>query len=210
MIQPFKSNRVLQGLAVYVVLVWIATAINPLHPKDWLLENLLVFFSVVLLVGTYRWFQFSNLSYGMFTVFLSLHLIGAHYTYSETPVGFWLQDWLGWQRNHYDRIVHFSFGLLLAFPLREALLRLSRVKRSWSYLLAAAMILALSALYEVIEGGAALVVNPELGTAFLGTQGDQWDSQKDTFLAFIGSVVAMVGTWGLNKLELSRHKTGQA
>ena len=182
-------------MCVWIIVWWAITAINPLHPRDWLLENLLVFIGVGTLVATYRWFQFSNFSYFMFTVFLSMHLVGAHYTYSDTPFGFWLQDWLGWERNHYDRIVHFSFGLLLAFPLREELMRLPLVKRSWSYLLAVAMVLALSALYEVIEGVAALLVAPDLGMAFLGTQGDQWDSQKDTFLAFIGSIVAMVLTW---------------
>lgn len=170
-------------------------AIKPLHVNDWLLENLLVFATAIVMVGSYRWFQFTNFSYAMFTVFLTLHLLGAHYTYAETPVGFWLQDWFGWQRNHYDRIVHFSFGLLLAFPLREELLRQPKVKRSWSYFLAVALVLAASAIYEVIEGAAALIVAPELGTAFLGTQGDQWDSQKDTFLAFAGSVVAMAITW---------------
>ena len=201
MMKPFRLNKQLQILIIWLIVVWLLTAINPLYPRDWLLENLLVFASVLLLLVTYHWFQFSNLSYTMFTVFLSLHLVGAHYTYSETPVGFWLQDWLGWQRNHYDRIVHFSFGLLLAYPLREELLRLPKVKRSWSYLLAVSMILALSALYEVIEGAAALIINPELGTAFLGTQGDQWDSQKDTFLAFIGSIVTMIGTWTWVKIR---------
>ena len=185
----------------WLALFWIVTAVNPLHPDDWLLENLLVFLAAIVLVVSYRWFQFSNLSYAMFAVFLSLHLAGAHYTYSETPLGFWLQDWFGLQRNHYDRIVHLSFGLLLAFPLREELLRQPRVKRSWSYFLAVAMVLALSAIYEVIEGAAALTINPELGTAFLGTQGDEWDSQKDTFLAFLGAVIAMALTYIWVKLK---------
>jgi len=201
MIVPLQSNRMLQIMVIFLLLVWIVTAINPLHPRDWLLENLLVFFAVILLVSTYRWFQFSNLSYAMFIVFLCLHMMGAHYTYSETPFGFWLQDWLGWQRNHYDRIVHFSFGLLLAYPLREELLRLPKVKRSWSYLLAVALVLALSALYEVLEGITAIIVDPDLGTAFLGTQGDQWDSQKDTLLAFLGSVVSMIACWGWVKIN---------
>lgn len=198
---PFSSNPKLQAIVAWLALFWIVTAVNPLHPDDWLLENLLVFLAAIVLVVSYRWFQFSNLSYAMFAVFLSLHLAGAHYTYSETPLGFWLQDWFGLQRNHYDRIVHLSFGLLLAFPLREELLRQPRVKRSWSYFLAVAMVLALSAIYEVIEGAAALTINPELGTAFLGTQGDEWDSQKDTFLAFLGAVIAMALTYIWVKLK---------
>jgi putative membrane protein len=198
---PFSSNPKLQAIVAWLALFWIVTAVNPLHPDDWLLENLLVFLAAIVLVVSYRWFQFSNLSYAMFAVFLSLHLAGAHYTYSETPLGFWLQDWFGLQRNHYDRIVHLSFGLLLAFPLREELLRQPRVKRSWSYFLAVAMVLSLSAIYEVIEGAAALTINPELGTAFLGTQGDEWDSQKDTFLAFLGAVIAMALTYIWVKLK---------
>jgi len=191
----FRTNWKLKAILAWLVLFWVVTAINPLHPDSWLLENLLVILVAIVLVVSYPWFQFTNLSYLMFAVFLSLHMAGAHYTYSETPLGFWLQDWLGWKRNHYDRIVHFSFGLLLAFPLREELLRQPRVKRSWSYVLAVAMVLALSALYEVIEGAAALVINPELGTAFLGTQGDEWDSQKDTLLAFLGAILAMTLTY---------------
>ena len=112
----FSSNPTLQAIVVWLALFWIITAINPLHPDDWLLENLLVFLAAIVLVISYRWFQFSNLSYAMFAAFLSLHMAGAHYTYSETPLGFWLQDWFGLQRNHYDRIVHLSFGLLLVFP----------------------------------------------------------------------------------------------
>lgn len=195
MTQPQTSKPVLYALVTWLLLLWVITAINPHDRSDWLLENMLVFISVLLLAGTYRWFQFTTVSYVLFASFLSLHLIGAHYTYSETPLGFWLQDGLGWERNHYDRIVHFSFGLLLAFPLREELLRQPKVKRSWSYGLAIALVLALSAVYEVLEGAAALLVSPDLGAAFLGAQGDQWDSQKDTFLAFAGSIVAMLITF---------------
>ena len=129
--------------------------------------------------------------------FLSLHLFGAHYTYAETPFGFWLQDWFGFERNHYDRIVHFTFGLLLAFPMREILLRQSGLNRAWSYFISINCILAFSAVYEVIEMVAAIIVSPELGAAYLGTQGDEWDAQKDAALAFGGAIVAMGVTWGL-------------
>ena len=195
--KPFRSNRVLQGMLLWLVLVWIVAAINPLFPRDWLLENLLVFIYCALLLFTYRRFQFSNFSYGLFVVFLSLHLLGAHYTYAETPFGFWLQDWFDFERNHYDRIVHFSFGLLLAFPMREILLRQSGVSRAWSYFISVNCILAFSAVYEVIEMMAAMIVSPELGTAYLGTQGDEWDAQKDAALAFAGAIVAMTVTWSL-------------
>lgn len=197
MIKSFQSNRVLQGLVVWLVVVWIITAINPLYPRDWLLENLLVFIWSALLIFTYRWFRFSNPSYALFILFLSLHLVGAHYTYAETPFGFWLQTLFEFERNHYDRIVHFSFGLLIAYPMREILLRQSGITVTWSYFLTINCILAFSAFYEVLEVIAAMIVSPELGDAYLGTQGDEWDAQKDAFLAFLGSIVAMLVTWSL-------------
>jgi putative membrane protein len=194
-VKPFRSNRVLQGLVLWLAFLWIITAINPLYPRDWLLENLLVFFYGALLVFTYRYFQFSNLSYLLFGVFLSLHLVGAHYTYAETPFGFWMQALFDFERNHYDRLVHFSFGLLLACPMREILLRQSGTKTVWSYFIAVNCIAAFSAVYEIMEAIAAEIVSPELGAAYLGTQGDVWDAQKDAFLAFIGAVISQLLTW---------------
>lgn len=201
MIKSFKSNRVLQGLVVWLIVLWVITAINPLYPRDWLLENLLVFIWCGLLIFTYRRFRFSNRSYALFTVFLSLHLVGAHYTYAETPFGFWLQNLFEFERNHYDRIVHFSFGLLIAYPMREILLRQSGIAVTWSYFLTINCVLAFSAFYEVLEVIAAMIVSPELGNAYLGTQGDEWDAQKDAFLAFLGSIVAMLVAWSLARKD---------
>ena len=193
--RKFRDNRFLQLLLLWLSLLWVVTAIEPFDRRDWLLENLLVFIYAALLLATYRRFAFSNLSYGLFAVFLSLHLVGAHYTYSETPFGFWLQDALDLSRNHYDRIVHFSFGLLIAYPFRELLLRAAGVRRSWSYLLVMVTVLGFSGFYEALEGIVAMIVSPELGAAYLGTQGDEWDAQKDTALAFFGAVIAMAVTW---------------
>jgi len=197
-------------MVAWLLVLWIVTAINPLVPRDWLLENLLVFLWGAILIATYRYIQFSNLSYALFTLFLSLHLVGAHYTYSLTPFGYWMQDWFGFARNHYDRLVHFSFGLLLAFPFRELLLRTSGIKRSWSYLMSVVVVLAFSAFYEMLEGIVADIVSPELGSAYLGTQGDQWDAQKDSFMAFSGAVVAMVITWVGIWVSVRRAQSGQA
>ncbi|MFC1589393.1 DUF2238 domain-containing protein [Pseudomonadota bacterium] len=193
--RPFRSNRPLHLIFAWLVVLWLVTAIDPLYPRDWFLENLLVFLFAILLIVTYRRFQFSNLSYALFAVFLSMHLVGAHYTYTETPFGFWIQDWFNFERNHYDRLVHFSFGLLIVYPFRELLIRKSGIKGSWSYSLAVAIVLSFSALYESVEGVVAMIVEPDLGNAYLGTQGDEWDAQKDTFLAFAGSVIAMALTW---------------
>jgi putative membrane protein len=195
----FRNNRFLQGLLLWLIGLWILTAIDPLNRRDWLLENLLVFIYAALLIASYRRFAFSNLSYGLFGLFLSMHLVGAHYTYSETPFGFWLQDALDLSRNHYDRIVHFSFGLLIAYPFQELLLRAAGVRRSWSYLLVMVTVLGFSGFYEALEGIVAMIVSPELGAAYLGTQGDEWDAQKDTALAFLGAVIAMAIAWWLDR-----------
>jgi putative membrane protein len=184
-----------------LLLLWIVLSIAPVNRHDWLLENLLVFFYGALLVLTYQRFTFSNTSYVLFSIFMSLHLVGAHYTYSEVPFGFWLQDTLELSRNHYDRIVHFSFGLLIAYPFRELLMRATGILQSWSYIMAVTVVLAFSAFYEILESIVAILVDPELGMAYLGTQGDEWDAQKDSFLAFSGSLIAMLITWLSVKLR---------
>ena len=199
----FRNNRFLQGLLVWLLALWIITAIEPFNRRDWLLENLLVFIYGGLLVATYRRFTFSNLSYGLFGLFMTLHLIGAHYTYSEVPFGFWLQESLDLSRNHYDRIVHFSFGLLIGYPFREILLRAAGVRPAWSYLMVVVTVLGFSGFYEALEGIVAMIVSPELGAAYLGTQGDEWDAQKDTALAFSGAVVAMIVTWSSVRRAIS-------
>jgi putative membrane protein len=126
-----------------------------------------------------------------------LHTIGSHYTYSEVPLGEWLRQLFGLARNHYDRVVHFSFGLLMLRPLRELVVRrperLGRVATAW---LSVAQVLACSALYELIEWGVAAVADPAAGTAYLGTQGDEWDAQKDVACAGLGALVGVaVDAW---------------
>ncbi len=195
----FGNNRALQWMMIWLIGLWAAMAIEPFNRFDWLLENILVFVYGGLLIATYRTFAFSNLSYGLFTLFISLHLVGAHYTYSETPLGFWLQDWFGFTRNHYDRIVHFAFGLLMGFPFRELLIRAAGVRLAWSYILVLVTVLGFSGFYEALEGLVAMIVSPELGAAYLGTQGDEWDAQKDTGLAFAGAAIVMFLVWRFDK-----------
>ena len=198
-------NRPLQLMVTWLLIVWTITAINPYNRHDWLLENLLVFVTAATLTLTYRTFQFSNHSYLLLTLFLTLHLIGAHYTYSNVPIGFTVQEWLDLSRNHFDRVVHFSFGLLLAYPIREFLVRTTALSGFLSYYIPMDVVLAFSGLFEIIEMIAAMLVSPELGDAYLGTQGDTWDAQKDMALAFIGSIIAMAITaWcGKNNLATS-------
>jgi putative membrane protein len=170
-VSSFRNNRFLQGLAIGYAIVWLVTAVAPSSRQDWLLENLLVFVTVFVLVVTYRRFQFSNVSYVLITLFVALHAAGAHYTYSEMPLGNWLRDALFLARNHYDRVVHFAFGLLIAFPLREVLMWAAGVRRGWSYAVTVHVVMAWSALYELLEAIVAYVVSPELGAAYTGTQG---------------------------------------
>jgi putative membrane protein len=184
--------------------VWIVTAIRPLDRHDWFLENLLVFAVVAILIGTYRAFPLSDLSYLLITVFLTLHAIGAHYTYSEVPFGFWMQRTLGVTRNPFDRVVHFSFGLLLAYPIREVFLRVANARGFWAYYLPLDVTLAFSALYEIMEMVVATMVAPGTGDAWLGTQGDVWDPQKDMGLAALGALLCMCLTALIRRLRVPR------
>lgn len=179
-------------LVVIFAAVWVWAAWHPVYPDDWLLENYLVFIFVPIIVLGSRYFRLSNLSYTLITLFMCMHVVGSHYTYAEVPFGFTLQHWFGAERNMYDRLVHFCFGLLLAYPMREMFHRVARARAFWGYWLPVELVLAFSALYEIIEWLAAASVSPSAGLAFLGAQGDIWDAQKDMLVAGIGAFVAML------------------
>lgn len=184
-------GKYLSSLIVAFVAMWVWAAIKPLHPRDWLLENLLVFAGVPLIIASGVYFRLSKLSYTLITLFMVMHVIGSHYTYAEVPFGDTLQQWFGSERNMYDRLVHFCYGFLLAYPVREVFLRLARVKGFWGYFLPVDLTLAMSAIYEIIEWLVAARVEPSAGMAFLGTQGDVWDAQKDMLLAGLGAILTM-------------------
>src|SRR5712691_4291633 len=187
----FREHRLLQVLVGTYALVWLITGIAPLDRHDWWLENLLVFAVMAVLIGTYRMFPLSDLSYLLITAFLTLHAIGAHYTYSEVPFGFWIQRTFGFTRNPFDRIVHLSFGLLMAYPIREVFLRVASARGFWAYYLPLDVTLAFSAVYEIIEMIVAKIVSSGAGDAYLGTQGDVWDSQMDMSSAAVGAFICM-------------------
>ena len=200
----FRDHRLLQVLAAAYAVVWVVTSIAPLDRHDWFLENLLVFAAVAILIGTYRAFPLSELSYVLIAVFLTLHAVGAHYTYSEVPFGFWIQRTFGFARNPFDRIVHFSFGLLMAYPIREVSLRVANARGFWAYYLPLDVTLAFSALYEIMEMVVATMVAPGTGDAWLGTQGDVWDPQKDMGLAALGALICMCVTALVRKTRAPR------
>ncbi len=178
-------------LTVFFI-VWGWAAYHPLFPHDWLLENYLVFLLIPLVIILGRYFKLSNTSYTLITLFTCLHLVGSHYTYEKVPFGYFLQSIFDADRNMYDRLVHFSGGFLLAYPFREIFMRVAKVKGFWSYYFPIDLIAATSALYEIIEWLAAANVDPAAGLAFLGSQGDIWDAQKDMLLATTGAVITML------------------
>lgn len=181
-------------------------AVSPHHRTDWILENVLVLVFFVFLFWSAGKFPFSRISYTLIFIFLGIHEIGAHYTYSEVPYDAWFQaafgttfnELVGWERNNFDRIVHFSYGLLLAYPIREIYFRIANADGFWGYFLPLDFAMSTSMLYELIEWAAAEVFGGELGAAYLGTQGDIWDAHKDMLLASLGALIAMGLTMGLN------------
>lgn len=185
---------------------WVILGLAPWYRQDWALENALVAVMVVALAASYRRLPLSRLSYTLIFVFLTLHEVGAHYTYSEVPYDQWvraltghsLNAAMGWQRNHFDRFVHLCYGLLLAYPIRELFLRVANVSGFWGYFLPLDVTMSTSLTFELFEWGAAALVGGDLGMAYLGTQGDVWDAHKDMALATLGAVLAMAVTAAVN------------
>ncbi len=187
---PFKENRWLQFFLGAFLLGWVYTFVSTPDMANWLLENALVFISLSVLFVAYKKYQFSDLSSLFIFIFLCLHIYGAKYTYAENPFGFWLMDTFDTTRNHYDRIVHFSFGFLLAYPMRELFLSWLKFPKWVAWALPVEVTLSISASSELIEWGIPDIFFQEQGIAFLGTQGDPWDAQKDIFLATLGAILA--------------------
>lgn len=192
-------------LAIFVV-AWALLAIAPLDRTDWLLENLLVALALPCVIYNFKRSPLSRLSYVCLFVFALLHAVGAHYTYAKVPAGFVVQDWLGLSRNHFDRLVHFAFGLLVSIPALEAQSRVAVLKSWWSYMLPVTVMGCLSALYEIIEWIIAAIVDPAAGAAYLGTQGDEWDAQKDMACAVVGAVIAMTYAYFADRRGRPMHK----
>jgi putative membrane protein len=192
--------------AVYLVW-WVLMAIDPLDRADWAVENVLVLFGAALLGFTYKSFPLSRISYTCIFVFMMLHALGAHYTYAKVPYQEWFPVFEG-GRNHFDRLVHFAYGLLLAYPIREMFLRIGNVRGFWGYFLPLDLTMSTSMLYELIEWLAAEVLGGDLGAAYLGTQGDVWDAHKDMALASLGALIAMVVTALINR-HMQRDFAGE-
>mgnify|MGYP003387091804 CR=1 FL=1 len=191
---------------------FLILAISPHDRADWALENALVLFFAIIMGISYKKFPLSKISYTLIFVFLSLHEIGAHFTYSKVPYdafcidlfGFSFNEYMGWTRNHFDRLVHFSYGLLLAYPIRELYCRVANASGFWGYFFPLELTMATSMMFELFEWGAAELFGGELGIAYLGTQGDVWDAHKDMALASIGAFIALCITLYIN-LRLNKN-----
>jgi putative membrane protein len=185
---------------------WVALAIDPSDRETWLVENALAIVAVVFLGIFHRRLLFSRLSYTLIFIFLCIHEVGAHYTYSQVPYDAFFQKLtgrsfnglFGWERNNFDRVVHFTYGLLLAYPVREIFLRVVNVRGFWGYFLPLDLTMSTSMIFELLEWAVAVVVGGEVGQTYVGTQGDEWDAHKDMALAALGALIAMCITAAMN------------
>lgn len=200
---PSGHGRFLLGIGAVYLLFTVLLGISPRNRTDWWMEHFIIAFGLTILFATSRWFVFSKTSYLFAFAFLCLHSVGAHYTYSEVPYREWWTAIAGASvtgpdetdpRNHFDRAIHFLYGVLFTRPYREAFYFALKPRRDfWSHLVVLTFIMATSLFYELLEWAAAVLYGGEAGMAFLGTQGDVWDAHKDTLLASIGALVGSLG-----------------
>lgn len=177
---------------------WLIAAWRPLFPQDWALENVLSLSAAWWLVRRHRHAPLSSMSYLLLLVFGIAHEIGSHYTYAEVPYRSWLAPYLDLSssgRNHYDRYVHFLFGLLCYGPLQDVLRSSAPRSGATDRIFPVTVIATISLVYELIEWCAAMLFGNDLGQAYLGTQGDEWDAQKDSGLALLGALLAASIGW---------------
>jgi putative membrane protein len=186
--QPATEPLILLAITA-AVLAW--SAIRPFDHLTWLLEVAPVLIAAPILVLTFQTRPLSPLLYRLILLHAVILIVGGHYTYARVPAGFWLQDALELSRNHYDRLGHLAQGFVPAILAREILLRATPLRRGgWLNLLIISVCLAFSALYELIEMAAALI-SAEAAESFLGTQGDNWDTQWDMLMALTGAIAAV-------------------
>jgi len=190
-------------VGLIAVLLWSGFA--PKERATWWMEVAPALIGVPILAATYRRFPLTPLAYVLIWLHAVILMIGGHYTYAEVPLFNWIRDVFGLARNHYDRVGHFAQGFVPAILAREVLLRTSPLRPGgWLFFLVCCGCLAISAFYELVEWWAALLTSPETGTAFLGTQGDVWDTQWDMFLALVGSIAAQLALSRLHRRQLDQ------
>ena len=189
-----KTNHVIPVIAFTIVtgiIIW--SGLNPVFPDVWLAEIIPVVLILAPLLITYRFFQFSNTAYILIAIWMSLHTIGAHYTFANVPFD-WFNEIIGSQRNNFDRVAHFSIGLY-AFPIAEFMVRKGHCKPWVATIFALATMMAIAAGYEIIEWWYAALAGGDAGIEFLGSQGDIWDAQKDMLMDTLGAIASLLLFW---------------
>jgi len=186
-----------KSLVVIFMLFWIALAINPVHRGIWMLENFVVVTVFPIALWLDKKYTFTNWTFFGLTFFVILHLFGANLTYEKMTYFTWFSDWFGWERNYYDQVIHFLFGLLVFMPFFEIFYH-QGYSRKVSYLIAFLFISSISSWYEVLEWLGMVVFCNEPGCLLLITQGDEWDTQKDMAYAVVGACIALLihNKWG--------------
>jgi putative membrane protein len=201
-VAQFGRREPLVLLAVGAALL----AFSGLDPKDrytWILEVAPILVAVPVLLATHKRFPLTPLAYRLIFLHACILMLGGHYTYAEVPLGYWMKDAFGFARNHYDRIGHFAQGFVPAILAREVLLRKTPLKSGrWLFFLVTCVCMAISAFYEFIEWWTALA-SGAAADAFLGTQGDPWDTQWDMFFALIGSLAAQLSLSRFHDREIA-------
>jgi putative membrane protein len=197
-----KTDRALAALLAGVAIVFLWSGWSPKDRLTWVMEVLPVVVAVPLLIATRRRFPLTTLVYGLIAVHATILMVGGRYTYAEVPLFNWIRDVFHLARNHYDRLGHLAQGFVPAIVAREILLRKTPLRRGgWLFFLVTCVCLAISAVYELVEWGASAATG-EAADAFLGTQGDPWDTQKDMLLAGIGAIVSQWTLSGAHDRQL--------
>jgi putative membrane protein len=201
---PFIEKPLHIFYSVSFLIFWIYTGVTTTDLDNWILENTLTLSLIIFLIAFYNIFRFSDISYSLIFIFLLLHVYGSQYQYTDNPLGEWFKVRFDLERNHYDRLVHLGFGLLLAYPMHDVFRNGFGTNWFLSYLLPIEITLSLSAVYELIEWVVADIFyeGNQQAMDFLGMQSDIWDAQKDIAFAFAGAIIAMLLTF----LLTTKHK----
>ncbi len=199
-----REDRLAAALLALVAAVLGVSAIGARDRLTWWLEVTPVLIAVPILVATRRRFPFTPLVYVLVAIHAAVLCVGGHYTYAEVPLGFWVRDLLGLARNHYDRLGHLMQGFVPVLVVRELLLRTSPLRPGrWLFVLSTGVVLALSAVYEFVEWWTAVILG-QGADAFLGTQGDPWDTQWDMFMCLVGALLAQLLLSRVQDRQLAR------
>lgn len=196
-----RSHKIVYAL--YIV-VWIIMAINPKYPQDWLLENVLIFIFFPFVIFMDKKHHYTLLSIVFLLIFASLHSLGSHYTYAEMEHFNAITHFFGFERNNFDRLVHFLFGVL-TFRVLFEMISPSTTTVKAALLFTLTMVVSISTVYELLEWLAAVILHPDLGMAFLGTQGDVWDAHKDTALATVGALMNIAFYQSYKRLWIAKR-----